>query len=144
MLLGLKFGFWSFLWFLFFLRIRRQSQSTLTYTLFPYTTLFRSVRERLVHRNRPRRGRPDHRMRADQLTSIRRLDDLERHVDLRRDDVLIFNLGLGERGLFDRRPHHRLGTAIELADRKSTRLTSSHSCASRMPAPACKKKNHNT
>src|SRR3546814_6518278 len=27
------------------------------------------------------------------------------------------------------------------ADRKSTRLTSSHSCAARMPSSACKKKN---
>src|SRR3546814_13417561 len=124
--------------------IRRPPRSTRTDTLFPYTTLCRSetkplgrsiifnpingitrvkvlivnrraVRERLVHRNRPRRGRPDHRMRADQLTSIRRLDDLERHVDLRTADVLIFNLGLGERGLFDRRPHNRISPAKELA-----------------------------
>src|SRR3546814_9145953 len=28
-------------------------------------------------------------------------------------------------------------------DRKSTRLNSSHSCASRMPSSACKKKEHN-
>src|SRR3546814_8933568 len=30
---------------------------------------------------------------------------------------------------------------IDLADRKSTRLNSSHSCATRMPSSACKKKN---
>src|SRR3546814_13841585 len=116
--------------------IRRPPRSTRTDTLFPYTTLCRSetkplgrsiifnpingitrvkvlivnrraVRERLVHRNRPRRGRPDHRMRADQLTSIRRLDDLERHVALRRDDVLILNLTIGAPGLFSRATHHR-------------------------------------
>ena len=51
-------------------------------------------------------------MRADQLGN-RAFDDLERDIDLRRDDVLIFDLGLGERRLFDRRPHHRLGAAIE-------------------------------
>jgi hypothetical protein len=54
-------------------------------------------------------------MRADQFGRVRRLDDLERHVDLRRHDVLIFDLGLGQCGLLDRRPHHRLGAAIELA-----------------------------
>src|SRR3546814_950967 len=31
-----------------------------------------------------------------------------------------------------------------IGDRKSTRLTSSHSCASRMPSSACKKKTHKT
>ena len=54
-------------------------------------------------------------MRADQFGRVRRLDDLERDVDLGRDHVLIFDLGLGQRGLFDRGPHHRLGAAIELA-----------------------------
>src|SRR3546814_6992869 len=32
---------------------------------------------------------------------------------------------------------------IRLVDRKSTRLNSSHSCASRMPSSACKKKRQN-
>src|SRR3546814_2045758 len=36
----------------------------------------------------------------------------------------------------------RLVHAISLGDRKSTRLNSSHSCASRMPSSACKKKNN--
>src|SRR3546814_3443562 len=71
----------------------------------------RPVGQSLVDRDRPRGGRPDHRMRADQLRD-RAFDDLERHVDLSRGNVLIFDLGLGERGLFDRGPHHR--------DRKST------------------------
>ena len=53
-------------------------------------------------------------MRADQLGD-RAFDDLERDIDLGRDDVLIFDLGLGQRGLFDRGPHHRLGAAVELA-----------------------------
>jgi len=54
-------------------------------------------------------------MRANQFRRIRRLDNLERHIDLGRDNILIFHLGLGQRGLLDRRPHHRLGTAIQLS-----------------------------
>ncbi len=54
-------------------------------------------------------------MRTDQFGHIRALHNLERHVDLGGGDLLILNLGLGERGLLDGRPHHRLGTAIELA-----------------------------
>ena len=38
----------------------------------------------------------------------------ERDIDLRRDDVLVLDLGLGQGGLLDRRPHHRLGAAVEL------------------------------
>ena len=53
-------------------------------------------------------------MRADEFGD-RALHDLERNVDLGRDDVLIFDLGLGERGLFDGAPHHRLGSAVHLA-----------------------------
>src|SRR3546814_8782191 len=37
----------------------------------------------------------------------------------------------------------RLPVAIPAIDRKSTRLNSSHSCASRMPSSACKKKKKN-
>ena len=53
-------------------------------------------------------------MRADQFCN-RRFNNLERYIDLRRDDVLIFNLGLGERSLLNWRPHHGFCTAIELA-----------------------------
>src|SRR3546814_11949522 len=45
----------------FFLMIRRPPRSTRTDTLFPYTTLFRSVRRGETHRG-PRPG-PDHRAR---------------------------------------------------------------------------------
>src|SRR3546814_17866328 len=40
--------------------------------------------------------------------------NLERHINLGRDDVLIFDLRLGQRGLFDRGPHGGLRAAIEL------------------------------
>ena len=74
----------------------------------------RIVSQSLVHRDRPRRGRPDHRMGADQFRN-RRFRDLKRHIDLRRDNILVLNLSLGQRGLLDGRPHHRLGPAIEVA-----------------------------
>src|SRR3546814_2792018 len=38
----------------------------------------------------------------------------------------------------------RARAALVKGDRKSTRLNSSHSCASRMPSSACKKKTKNT
>ncbi len=74
----------------------------------------RPVRQSLVDRDRPRGRRPDHRISADEF-GHRALDDLERDIDLGRGDVLIFHLGLGQGGLLDRGPHHRLGAAIELA-----------------------------
>src|SRR3546814_3713955 len=40
-------------------------------------------------------------------------------------------------------PVRRAPTPFRLTDRKSTRLNSSHYCASRMPSSACKKKKHN-
>src|SRR5687767_3776007 len=53
-------------------------------------------------------------MGADEFRE-RALDDLEANVDLRRRDLLIFDLGLGERRLLHRAPHDRLGAAVELA-----------------------------
>ena len=74
----------------------------------------RPVSQSLVHRDRPRRRRPDHRVRANQLF-YRRFHDLERHIDLGRSDVLVFDLGLGQRRFLDRAPHHRLRAAIEVS-----------------------------
>lgn len=75
-----------------------------------------AIGERLVDRYRPRRSGPDYCMRsAAKLRLGWPLRDLERYVDLGRHDVLIFDFGLGQRGLLDRGPHHRLGAAIELA-----------------------------
>ena len=51
---------------------------------------------------------------ANQLRN-RALNDLKRHIDLGRCDVLIFNLSLGQRRLFNRRPHDWLRAAIKLA-----------------------------
>src|SRR3546814_16397226 len=43
LLFSFWFWFFVFLFFFFFLMIRRPPRSTRTYTLFPYTTLFRSA-----------------------------------------------------------------------------------------------------
>ncbi len=73
-----------------------------------------AVSDRLVDGDSPRGGGPDDCMTSGYIWKWT-FDDLERHIDLRAGDVLIFDLGFGERGLFDGRPHHRLGAAIELA-----------------------------
>ena len=75
----------------------------------------RPISDALVHRDRPRRRCPDNRVRAHQFRRVRRFHDLERHVDLGRGDVVIFHLGIGQRGFFHGGPHDRLGTAIKLA-----------------------------
>src|SRR3546814_11221157 len=80
--------------YVFFLMIRRPPRSTRTDTLFPYTTLFRSLEGAVC--------------RADDPAEARRV------VQVRAEN--------GER--------------IALVDRKSTRLNSSHYCASRMPSSA--------
>src|SRR3546814_1451385 len=46
-------------------------------------------------------------------------------------------------GKTNSRIHDILVISGPLCDRKSTRLNSSHSCASRMPASVCKNNNHN-
>ncbi len=53
-------------------------------------------------------------MRADQFFD-RAFSYLERHVDLRAGNVLVFDFGFGQRGFFHRAPHHRLRPAIEIA-----------------------------
>src|SRR3954454_7154477 len=73
------------------------------------------VRDRLIDRDRPGSGRPDDRPCPDERWSTYTLADLEADVDLGRYDILIFDLGFGECGLLDRRPHHRFSTTIELA-----------------------------
>src|SRR3546814_12492069 len=92
---------------LFFLMIRRPPRSTRTATFFPYTTLFRS-------------------------------DDAYR-VDLDTDngstDSMVATDPTSERSISARSNNGSL-TVGYLADRKSTRLNSSHSCAYRIPSSA--------
>ena len=74
-----------------------------------------SIGDALVHRDGPRRRRPDDGVGTHQFQRARRFHDLERHVDLGRGDVVVFHLGISQRGFFHGGPHDRLGTAIQLA-----------------------------
>src|SRR3546814_4793491 len=102
--------------------IRRPPRSTRTDTLFPYTTLFRSVEEL-----RPRRDRDHHRRDAEEAVDAGARPHGEEMVQ--PDEI-------AENGDADRRIDHR-GIAEELLaregrgdfgeeDRKSTSLNSSH------------------
>src|SRR3546814_8036554 len=71
-------------------------------------------------------------------------------VALRDEEEIIIRLGIEHRGarrparVGDRplgQPRHAVGI-LAVQDRKSTRLNSSNSCASRMPSYACKNKNN--
>ena len=62
--------------------------------------------------HRPWRGGPDDDIRALKGRMAWRLHR-EAGIDRDRGMVLIFDLGLGKRGLFDRRPHHRLCATIK-------------------------------
>ncbi len=73
-----------------------------------------AVGDGAVARHGPGRRRPDHDRRPGQRR-VGCLDDREADMDRRRGDVLILDLGLGERGLLDDRPQHRLGAAVEAA-----------------------------
>src|SRR3546814_9052574 len=106
--------------------IRRPPRSTRTDTLFPYTTLFQAEFLGFVRRH--------------ELVAIHRLLDLlERlarifgveFVHPRADTQDFLGLNLDVAG-------HALRAARRLVDqdRKSTRLNSSHYCASRMPSSA--------
>src|SRR3546814_16151965 len=86
----------------FFLMIRRPPRSTRTDTLFPYTTLFRSV---VIHHA------------VDALDLV---DDARRAA---AEKACVEGVDVGAQ-------------EIERLDRKSTRLNSSHYCATRMPSSA--------
>src|SRR3546814_20874787 len=97
----------------FFFMIRRPPSSTRTDTLFPYTTRFRA------------------------LALVRREERLQRVAVLDR----LFGPRVAAR-LVGAEPDH-VGHVLvcghqpaRMGDRKSTRLNSSHSCASRMPSSA--------
>src|SRR3546814_17776962 len=123
---------------LFFLMIRPPPRSTRTDTLFPYTTLFRSQSSRLPERPRlhpskdicqleprPRHPAPAHVIllgEANRAVAPVAVDRPAREPGyaskiLHSDEALAWRRGLGR-------------------DRKSTRLNSSHSCASRIASSA--------
>src|SRR3546814_17294814 len=108
--------------------IRPPPRSTLTYTLFPYTTLFRScLGMQLLFERSEEEGIACLGLVPGQ---VRKLAPAPRrpvpHMGWSK-----LSVGSAEPGLGD-------GDYVYFAhrDRKSTRLNSSHSCASRMPSSA--------
>src|SRR3546814_7547734 len=109
--------------------IRRPPRSTRTDTLFPYTTLFRSL-ALLVLVNQLLTGiwlvmhyKPDAAQAWDSVEYIMR--------DVPWGDTLRYLHSTGASAFFIVVYLH-----MYRGDRKSTRLNSSHSCASRMPSSA--------
>src|SRR3546814_1030837 len=122
--------------------IRRPPRSTLTVTLFPYTTLFRSLMIGVPMAERPGRPPPQPQLdpavdRARQQPPAECRPAVAHRVEFVVDPAPAERLGIGGRLVVPlaargERGEHRL-------DRKSTRLNSSHSCASRLPSTARKK-----
>src|SRR3546814_13935908 len=113
-------------WFLFFLSIRRPPRSTRTYTLSPYTALFRSVADMSAIGFDHVAAQPhDHGKTTHELTH---------HA---RENLLMASMRAFKWMVHAPAPF-LLGGKIEgeAGDRKSTRLNSSHSCAPRMPSSA--------
>src|SRR3546814_14476216 len=98
--------------------IRRPPRSTRTDTLFPYTTLFRSVEE-------ARNAFVDRRPGIESEVALTGADIGIGGLDVARLHRLEVDLGLVVRRRFDQmdEPHQRLRPIV---DRKSTRLNSSH------------------
>src|SRR3546814_13692540 len=120
------------LWFIFFLMIQRPPRSTRTDTLFPYTTLFRS----LLGKTREETGIPG----VDPAVWERQLADLHAHRPFRnfihprhKPAGETVWLSINGNPWFDRDGNFRgyRGTGRDITeqvatDRKSTRLNSSH------------------
>src|SRR3546814_2369219 len=143
--------------------LRRPPRSTRTDTLFPYTTLFRSfldpqllVLGRTLRRGIDRRATADFRLEPGDLHAQRvdrRLIGAEIGAEQRlvhphqrlalRHHVAALDQDLADDAAFeigdDLEPRTRDDAALRMhrpieLDRKSTRLNSSHYCASRMPS----------
>src|SRR3546814_10999732 len=114
--------------------IRRPPRSTPTDTLFPYTTLFRSFDAKLgfdrfiVARSNILAANAARRMAMEEAPQFNPL-------------YLCSGTGQGKTHLLHAIAQayaaaHPTANIILMSDRKSTRLNSSHSCASRMPSSA--------
>src|SRR3546814_1636045 len=124
---------------------RRPPSSTPTDTLSPYSTLFRSVPPQdISHHVASLCGFPWRECQAQiRLPDANRLrmgneDGQPRGDCLRGKYGSLFGNELGEiqgHAVFRRRN-------LQVRDRKSTRLNSSHSCAPRMPSSPCTTKKH--
>src|SRR3546814_10204792 len=121
--------------FFVLLMIRRPPRATRTDTLVPYTTLFRAALGQIavIPEGIPEPATLDN----------HGLHGLYRKMVAARIVVDVIELLVGIHIALQilrlRRGDHLL--CVRDQDRKSTRLNSSHSCASRMPSSACKTKN---
>src|SRR3546814_16406821 len=103
--------------------IRRPPISTRTDTLLPYTTLFRSI----THQTGPE-GKLVKRLYVEEGCDIKRELYLSFLVDRATSEITVMASTEGGMEIEE--------VAATHPDRKSTRLNSSHSCASRMPSSA--------
>src|SRR3546814_4694188 len=118
--------------------IRRPPRSTRTDTLFPYTTLCRSAPPFPVAQIIVEGGRGDRRVAHRDADLIERHNDIARRIDagdaralLGIDDdatiVAQIDAELARERIVAVRPECRInGIEVQLGDRKSTRLNSSH------------------
>src|SRR3546814_1167774 len=97
--------------------IRRPPRSTRTYTLFPYTTLFRALGNYDIDA-----GRSLERDRPVTRTPYR----VERILHIFADRVARLDIHARRQGLEDIGTDQKFRFLIRLGDRKSTRLNSSH------------------
>src|SRR3546814_7721958 len=139
--------------------IRRPPRSTRTATLFPYTTLFRSLGDYAVEVEQPAQVEIDearnvdreavaahdralqflarkqiHRRQADLLAQRHHAEDRRGAAAAQRRDRKARRSGSAD--CFDRMVDPALGQLEDLLDRKSTRLNSSPYCATRLPSSA--------
>src|SRR3546814_6357616 len=118
--------------FLFFvLMIRRPPRSTRTDTLFPYTTLFRQIIRNdpkvfNLDRKSRKHGAEHHAIGGWQIPWPTVLPRCNQFISGRKERH--FDLAMGRQ--------HCMTDQSRQRNRKSTRLHSSHSCASRMPSSA--------
>src|SRR3546814_16999688 len=101
--------------------IRRPTISTRTDTLFPYTTLFRSVDARRIDRLVAHRN-----ARAELKRAARQLEQVTRHRAFGLDEVRRRGRLRSRREIIEHILAVRRGIEEIVADRKSTRLNSSH------------------
>src|SRR3546814_8941095 len=112
--------------------IRRPPRSTRTDTLFPYTTLFRSISEIAV-------GSDSDLFAAfvrDVLLEESLIDRVRSPGLSISDDDNYLTVGKSEGSYWSCPRRREISARSRRRDRKSTRLNSSHSCASRMPSSA--------
>src|SRR3546814_19736533 len=96
--------------------LRQPPRSTLTYTLFPYTTLFRSRRD---HPRYPVEPKLRARVRR---TTWQRPDRNQNDHAVKRTDTVEINMARN----FSKVLIVRINDEFDIRDRKSTRLNSSH------------------